>query len=101
VELRDAILTENVALIKSVKGIGLKTAQRIIVDLKDKIGKSVVDSSLSSVISVDKSEKTEAVSALVMLGFQQNAALKVVEKIVREQPSLTLEQIIKLALKML
>lgn len=98
-ELRDAILSENVSLIKSIKGIGLKTAQRIIVDLKDKIGKTAIDS--TTTLSVATSEKSEAVAALVMLGFQQNAALKVVEKIAQEQPSLTLEQIIKQALKML
>src|SRR5574344_565596 len=100
VELRDAILSENVVLIKGIKGIGLKTAQRIIVDLKDKIAKTTFDAT-ASVASPAKSERGEAVSALVMLGFMQSQASKVVEKIVQERPDLTLEQIIKQALKML
>lgn len=101
-ELKDAISTNNVAIIQRVKGIGSKTAQRIIVDLRDKIGKTAAADELpTSAISTLSTEKTEAISALVMLGFQQNATAKVVDKIVKEHPNLSLEQIIKLALKML
>ncbi len=99
-ELQTAIATENIALLKNVKGIGLKTAQRIIVDLRDKVSKSFVGGEMPSV-SVGNNMRTEAVSALVMLGFQQSASLKVVEKLSHDEPSLSLEQIIKKALQML
>jgi len=98
-ELQEAIATENVALLKSVKGIGLKTAQRIIVDLRDKVNKITIGTSTSSVLG--KSVTSEAVSALVMLGFQQSASQKVVEKLAKDEPSVSLEQLIKKALQML
>ncbi len=97
-EIQTAIATANVAVIKSVKGIGEKTAQRIIVDLKDKMGKS----DFSSEIFSDSSNtlKSEALSALVMLGFNKSAAEKVLDKIVRtEGVGQTVEQLIKSALK--
>ncbi|MDR1591336.1 MAG: Holliday junction branch migration protein RuvA [Prevotellaceae bacterium] len=97
-ELQQAILSENVALLKNVKGIGLKTAQRIILDLKDKVIRTDVgaDTPLT-----DHSVKAEAVSALVMLGFQQSGVLKVVEKLYGQNPALTVEQLIKQALQQL
>lgn len=101
-ELCEAIATGNEAAIKSVKGIGLKTAQRVIVDLKDKIkgiGGGILETQPSA--TVDNSVVEGAVSALVMLGFPSAAANKAVQSIVKNDPSATIEQVIKLALKML
>jgi Holliday junction DNA helicase RuvA len=100
-EIQNAILTGNVALIKSVKGIGEKTAQRIIVDLKDKMGKSDFSSSELFVAS-NNTLKEEALSALVMLGFNKQGVDKVLDKIIRtEGTGQTVEQLIKAALKSL
>lgn len=97
-EIQNAIATGNVALIKSVKGIGEKTAQRIIVDLKDKIGKST--SATEFFVSSNNIIKEEALSALVMLGFNKSAADKVLDKIIKtEGTGQTVEQLIKSALK--
>lgn len=98
-ELRHAILVANTDLLKGIKGIGLKTAQRIIVDLKDKLGKDHGEEKLFT--SADNTARDEALSALVMLGFARAASQKAVEKILTEQPTAKVEQIIKLALKML
>ena len=98
VEIQTAIATANVAVIKSVKGIGEKTAQRVIVDLKDKMGKSDLSSEIFS--SVNNTLKEEALSALVMLGFNKQGADKVLDKIIRtEGTGQTVEQLIKSALK--
>jgi Holliday junction DNA helicase RuvA len=97
-EVQNAIATGNVALIKSVKGIGEKTAQRIIVDLKGKIGKEELTQEFF--ISSNNTLKEEALSALVMLGFNKAAAEKVLEKLIRtEGTGQTVEQLIKSALK--
>ncbi|MBA3706862.1 MAG: Holliday junction branch migration protein RuvA [Bacteroidetes bacterium] len=97
-EIQQAIVTGNVALIKSVKGIGEKTAQRIIVDLKDKMGKSDLGSGF--LISPNNTLKEEALSALVMLGFNKPMADKALDKIIRtEGTGQTVEQLIKSALK--
>ncbi len=97
-EIQTAIATANVAVIKSVKGIGEKTAQRVIVDLKDKMGKSDLSSEIFS--SVNNTLKEEALSALVMLGFNKQGADKVLDKIIRtEGTGQTVEQLIKSALK--
>ncbi len=100
-ELESVIATENVAVLQSVKGIGAKTAQRIIVDLRDKIkltGESATVVLPGGNISM---HGQEAVSALVMLGFTQSNSQKVVTKIAKESPSLSVEAIIKEALKRL
>lgn len=97
-EIESAIATENVAVLQSVKGIGAKTAQRIIVDLKDKIKFTETESKTSDSISVSDNEHA-AVSALVMLGFPQAASAKTVAKIGKELPTLSVEAIIKEALK--
>lgn len=98
VEIQSAISTGNVALIKSVKGIGEKTAQRIIVDLKGKLGKEEL--SPEFFVSSNNTLKEEALSALVMLGFNKAAAEKTLEKIIRtEGTGQTVEQLIKSALK--
>ena len=73
-EIEKAILDSNVNLLKSVKGIGLKTAQRIIVDLKDKVGKQASAGEIFTV--ADNTKRDEALSALVMLGFARSAVLK-------------------------
>lgn len=100
VDLENAIASGNSSLLKTVKGIGGKTAERIILDLRDKIKLKDAISTGSSVIISDEKLK-EAVSALVMLGFNQPASQKVVNKINKENPDLTVEQIIKSALKIL
>lgn len=99
VELQEAIATENVSVLKNVKGIGLKTAQRIVVDLHDKVGKSAVADGVQSIAGSDV--RSEAVAALVMLGFQQTASRKVVDKLTQEDPKLTVEQLIKKSLRLL
>ncbi len=98
IEIQTAIATGNVALIKSVKGIGEKTAQRIIVDLKGKLGKEELSSDFF--VGAGNTLKEEALSALVMLGFNKSAAEKVLDKIIRtEGAGQTVEQLIKGALK--
>lgn len=102
-ELCEAIATGNEAAIKSVKGIGLKTAQRLIVDLKDKIG-GMYDGSTSAAgntAAVNNDNIDGAVQALAMLGFPVSAANKVVQSIAKSEPNATIEQLIKLALKQL
>ena len=96
-EIERAITTSDVNVLKRVKGIGLKTAQRIIVDLRDKVGKS---SSASEIFSIsDNTNREEALSALVMLGFARSAVIKVLDKITREETNLTVEDMIRKALK--
>lgn len=102
-ELCDVISSGDERTLKGVKGIGLKTAQRIIVELKDKILALAADipSATPTASLVDKEIVSEAVSALNMLGFPAAAANKVVQAIAKEQPDATVEQLIKLALKQL
>lgn len=98
-QLASAISTGNEIPLKSVKGIGGKTAQRIIVDLKDKIkGKSI---SLNVSTPVSGASYDDAVAALTMLGFNMQQSQKVLTKIFNNDPTLSVEQAIKLALKML
>jgi len=96
-ETEKAILGSDVNILKSVKGIGLKTAQRIIVDLKDKLGKQAASGEIFTFS--DNTNRDEALSALVMLGFAKSAVSKVLDKIVREEKNLTVEDLIKRALK--
>jgi len=96
-EIEKAILGSDVDILKSVKGIGLKTAQRIIVDLKDKLGKHTGSGEIFTFS--DNTKREEALSALVMLGFAKSTVSKVLDKIVREEKNLTVEDIIKRALK--
>ena len=100
-EFRQAVLSENVNLIKAVKGIGLKTAQRLVLELKDKIldGGGSDSSALFTVASNESVE--EATSALVMLGFNKANIQKAVQKILKDNPTAKVEDIIKAALKML
>lgn len=96
-EIKDAIMTENETVLKSVKGIGAKTAKRIILDLKDKIGKTEVEPGIIKISGNDVRE--EAVGALVMLGFQKNIVSKIVTKILTENPKFNIENVVKEALK--
>lgn len=98
-ELKVAIITGNANQLKGIKGIGLKTAQRVIVELKDKLGKEGGDEKLF--MSTDNTVREEALSALVMLGFARAASQKVVDKLLVAEPGSKVEQIIKQALKML
>ncbi|HEY2580532.1 MAG TPA: Holliday junction branch migration protein RuvA [Mucilaginibacter sp.] len=96
-EIQNAIISGNVSLIQRIKGIGPKSAQRIILELQDKLRKEGSDT--LSTVPVNKSVKDEALSALVMLGFARNAAEKVLDLINKNDENLTIEQLIKLALK--
>ena len=96
-EVIDAIANADVETIKSVKGIGVKTAQRVIIDLKDKITKT--DQSSEVLPLQNNTNKTEALSALVTLGYTKNQAEKSVHKILKQDPKASIEQIIKTALK--
>ena len=98
-EVIDAIATGDVPTIQSVKGIGAKTAQRVILDLKDKVLKVLGDDEV--LVSQNNTNKEEALSALEILGYNRRQAGKVVEKILKEDPESTVESIIKLALKKL
>lgn len=102
-EIQDMIASGNVAALNAVKGIGAKTAQRIIVDLKDKILKigGTVMEGASGISFETNTVKEETLAALVMLGYTQAASQKVVEKILKDDPALKVEQVIKMALKML
>lgn len=103
-ELCNVISSGNDKLLKTVKGIGLKTAQRIIVDLKDKIAGVDINQTGGEVLfaSATHSEvHEEAVAALTMLGFPQAPSQKVVSAILKEEPTLPVEKVIKLALKRL
>ncbi|MBE6316543.1 MAG: Holliday junction branch migration protein RuvA [Bacteroidales bacterium] len=95
-----AIAGNNVALFKSVKGVGAKTAQRIIVDLKDKI--KLADDTLLDKTDLASGEIfDEALAALVMLGFTQQASQKALKSLFSSNPALTVEQAIKQALKLM
>ena len=101
-EVRNAIIMGDLNKLKSVKGIGLKTAQRLLIELKDKIAKgSSADISASLYPSSDNSRKEEAASALVLLGFTKANVEKVLDMLIREKPSYTLEELIKHSLKKL
>lgn len=102
-ELCNAISTGNERVLKSVKGIGLKTAQRIIVDLKDKILSLGIAQEVSAGTAADSTipvdVRDEAVAALTMLGFSPAPTAKVVTEILTDDATLPVEQVVKLALK--
>ena len=100
-ELREAILSENVAAIKSVKGIGLKTAQRMVLELKDKISKGEGGVSEVLLVSDRNAVAEEAAAALQMLGFSKPNISKAIQKIVSSHPNIKVEELIKQALQML
>ena len=96
-QVTEAIASGDLVTIQSVKGIGSKTAQRVILDLKDKILKVYGLTGISVISS--NTNKNEALSALETLGFVRKHAEKVCDKIVKEDPQASVETIIKLALK--
>lgn len=105
-ELVNVISTENAQMLKTVKGIGLKTAQRVIVDLKDKIKTGSVAASTGDSVgallpAVNAEVQEEAIAALKMLGFAAAPSEKVVLGILKEEPDAPVEKVIKLALKRL
>ena len=100
-EFRSAILSENVNVIKSVKGIGLKTAQRMILELKDKIVKGEGTSPEVLFTAEKNAAMEEASSALQMLGFSKPNINKALQAIVKPNPTAKVEDLIKAALKML
>lgn len=96
-EIQEAIVGADVAWFKKVKGIGPKSAQRIIIDLKDKVLKENIGAEFS--MHQDNTIKDEALSALIMLGFNKNKVEKTVSALLKENSELTVEEIIKSALK--
>ena len=100
-EIRNAIIAEDINRIKSIKGIGLKSAQRLVLELKDKVIKGGGSDSPALFGSSVNTATEEAVTALVMLGFTKANVTKAVSSVLKEKPSASLEEIIKLALKRL
>ncbi len=102
-DIKEAIASGDAQLLQSIKGIGAKTAQRIIIDLKDKVLKLEGDGIAgTAIITAPKTqEKEEALSALQMLGFKKNSVEKVLAKILKEKPDASVEELIKLSLKQL
>ena len=102
-ELRQALLTEDIVRLKSIKGIGLKTAQRLVVELKDKVAKLGFDSESTAPADYTGAHRSplreEASSALQMLGFPKAAVEKTVDHLLRLRSDYTLEELIKIALK--
>ncbi len=99
-EIQKAILENDVNTIKSIKGIGIKTAQRVIVDLRDKIGKVAADAT-DIFDTSSNTNKDESLSALVMLGFTKKLAEKAIDKATKSDNNLSVEDIIKKSLKTL
>lgn len=100
-ELRNIIGTGNAVLLKNVKGLGLKTAQKIIVELSGKMVDLKIDPTTATTTAVDNETYNEALAALNMLGFQKAASEKVLKKLFKENPDLRVEEAIRLALKQL
>lgn len=107
-ELADAIQSEQVSMLKAVKGIGPKAAARIIIELKDKVGQMLAGGMIDvapakggGISAADKKAAEEAIGALTILGFQPAAVRKTVAAILKETPGLEVQQIIKKALKLI
>ncbi len=101
-DLNHAIITGDITLLKAVKGIGPKTAQRLVLELQDKVKKAGIDTSLSAPDSGTLAARQEAVSALLMLGFNRAAIEKMVKKVMDSSKNeIQVEEIIKIALKSL
>ena len=102
-ELANIIATENAVLLKNVKGLGLKTAEKIIVELKDKIATAALaqDGALPAAPSVAGEAYYESLAALTMLGFPRAASEKALRNIIKENPAASVEEIIRLSLKKL
>ena len=100
-EIRNAIIAEDLNKIKSIKGIGTKSAQRLILELKDKVVKGGGSETTALFSTISNPAVDEATTALVMLGFTKPNVNKAVTAVLKEKPSASLEEIIKLALKRL
>ena len=100
-EIRNAIIAEDINKIKSIKGIGLKSAQRLVLELKDKVVKGGGSDTPALFSSSSNAHTDEAVTALVMLGFTKANVTKAVTAVLKENPSASLEEIIKQSLKRL
>lgn len=100
-EIRNAIIAEDINKIKSIKGIGLKSAQRLILELKDKVVKGAGADNNVLFSSTSNAATEEAVTALVMLGFTKANVTKAVTAVLKENPGASLEEIIKQSLKRL
>ena len=100
-EIRNAIIAEDLNRIKSIKGIGTKSAQRLILELKDKVVKGGGSETTALFPTTSNPAVDEATTALVMLGFTKPNVNKAISSVLKESPSATLEEIIKLALKRL
>ncbi len=98
-EIEEAISTGNVNALKSVKGIGLKTAQRVVIDLKDKFSNELAG--IDELFASKGNLKTEALSALTTLGFNKMAAEKMIDKLLVEKKSLSVEELVKECLRRL
>jgi len=98
-EIQRAILSEDVSTIQSVKGIGLKTAQRVIIELKDKV--SLINESSGFSVDFANSKREESLSALEVLGYSRKQTTKVVDKLISEVSEISVEEIIKNALNKL
>ena len=100
-EIRNAILAEDINKIKIIKGIGLKSAQRLILELKDKVSKGEGTDNTTLFVPATNPAVDEATTALVLLGFTKANVTKAVAAVMKEKPTASLEEIIKLALKKL
>ncbi|MDE6333274.1 MAG: Holliday junction branch migration protein RuvA [Muribaculaceae bacterium] len=100
-DIRNAIAAGDVKLLKSIKGIGAKTAERIIVDLKDKVKANPDAIADIHVTTASTQTSEEALEALVILGFQRQASQKALKKLFEAEPDLTVEQAVKKAMKMM
>jgi len=99
-QLMNTIITENVAMLRAVKGIGEKTAMRIIIELKDKMAKEEPGETLKIGVS-HNTKREEALSGLVILGFARLHAVKVVDKLLTDNPNISVESLIKESLRIL
>lgn len=98
-EIQNAIISENVSTIQSIKGIGLKTAQRVIIDLRDKVGLLLEKNEINT--NIYNTNQDEALSALEVLGYGRKQTTKIVQMLINESPEITVEQLIKGALNKL
>ena len=100
-EIRNAIIAEDIVRIKSIKGIGVKSAQRLVLELKDKIVKGAGTDVSGLISKTDNGTSEAAATALVLLGFPKATVQKVLNSIIKEEPQISLENLIKAALKKL
>ena len=98
-EIQSAIISGNVSTIQSVKGIGLKTAQRVIIDLKDKV--SLISGNDEFIGNISNTNQDEALSALEVLGYRRKHTNKVIETLLNNSPEMSVEELIKSALNKL